>query len=317
MSQSHPERASRRGISVEAGPSVHCERSEAISILYIVDLTPEPCGISRLGVLQRPGTAPPATNVRIKSTCISQLRNERVPEIRTPGGAGGQRGSEDIPMTHHCIRADRGADATRDPKKRKPTAYGEARPVSNIEIVTLAVFLLNGDSAYVDTEDVAVKANSLAPGRFAWRRYPDQINLEIVRVYLSDAKKKDKGMFLIGSGREGWMLTEKGLRFARKAVSTISTVALSRAPLSPRDQRIRYRERGRMLASDSFTKFSNKDGGGITAKDAEAIFRLDDYVVGKARDRKIIRLLNMFNEDDEIGPMIRAAANVLRGSCCG
>ena len=86
---------------------------------------------------------------------------------------------------------------------------------SNHEIVTLAAYLLGGDVRHVDTEDVAFKASELAPGRFAWRKYPDQINLEIIRVYLSDAKKLAKGGYLIRSGADGWLLTEKGVRFAK------------------------------------------------------------------------------------------------------
>ena len=35
-------------------------------------------------------------------------------------------------------------------------------------------------------------------------------------VYLSDAKKPDKGQYLTGSGTDGWMLTEKRAGF-RKA----------------------------------------------------------------------------------------------------
>ena len=63
---------------------------------------------------------------------------------------------------------------------------------SNHEIVTLAVYLLGGESKAIDTEDVAVKANEIAPGRFNWRKYPHQINIENVRTFLSDAKKPKK-----------------------------------------------------------------------------------------------------------------------------
>jgi hypothetical protein len=62
--------------------------------------------------------------------------------------------------------------------------------LSNHEIVTLAVYLLGGDTQYLDTEDIAVKANEIAPGRFTWRKYSDQINIENVRAFLSDAKKE-------------------------------------------------------------------------------------------------------------------------------
>lgn len=60
---------------------------------------------------------------------------------------------------------------------------------SNHEIVTLAVYLLGGEAKVIDTEDVAVKANEIAPGRFTWRKFPEQINIENVRTFLSDAKK--------------------------------------------------------------------------------------------------------------------------------
>lgn len=62
--------------------------------------------------------------------------------------------------------------------------------LSNSETVLVAVYLLRGDSNSVDTEDVAVKANELAPGAFTWRKYRDQINLEIVRVVLYNLIRK-------------------------------------------------------------------------------------------------------------------------------
>ena len=69
------------------------------------------------------------------------------------------------------------------------------------------------------------EANELAPGRFTWRKYKDQINLEVVRVYLSDAKKKAKGAYLIGSGNSGWTLSEAGLAFAREHVDEVERSA--------------------------------------------------------------------------------------------
>ena len=73
--------------------------------------------------------------------------------------------------------------------------------LTNLEIMTLAVYLLGGESKRIDTEDVAVKANGLMPGRFSWRKYKDQINIEIVRAFLSDAKKPKNGAYLSGTGQ--------------------------------------------------------------------------------------------------------------------
>ena len=91
-----------------------------------------------------------------------------------------------------------------------------SKSLSNYEIVTLAVYLLGGGSLTVDIEDIAVKTNEIAPGRFAWRKYPNQINIDHVGSALREAKKPRKGALLLGSSKEGWLLTERGLAFAQE-----------------------------------------------------------------------------------------------------
>ena len=99
---------------------------------------------------------------------------------------------------------------------KQSTSMGLTRGPSQVELVTLAVFILGGEEKRIDTEDVAMKAHELAPTRFAWRKYPNQINLELVRVYLSDGKSAEKGGYIEGSGKTGWTLTPSGLRWARE-----------------------------------------------------------------------------------------------------
>lgn len=78
-----------------------------------------------------------------------------------------------------------------------------SKTLTNHEVVLLAVYLLGGESSPIDTEDIAVKANALAPGAFTWRKYPDQINMEIVRVVLSNLKRAEDGNLLVGKGKDG------------------------------------------------------------------------------------------------------------------
>ena len=65
---------------------------------------------------------------------------------------------------------------------------------SKPELVTIAVALLDGDTAYVDCEDVALKVNDIAPGRFNWRKYPAHIDLSTVSFALQDAKNLGTAM---------------------------------------------------------------------------------------------------------------------------
>jgi len=195
-------------------------------------------------------------------------------------------------------------------KLSRPAVSGS---LANHEIVVIAVFLLGGRTHAIDTEDVAVKANELAPGRFIWKKYPDQINLEIIRVYLSDAKKKAKGSYLSGSGTDGWLLTESGLRFARKHIKALSSNSLARESIDLKEKRWRRGERARLLGSDAYQKFMAGGIESVLPAEAAAFFRVDDYVAPEMRRRRITRIINAFGEDSALTKAIRALAHKAEG----
>lgn len=190
-----------------------------------------------------------------------------------------------------------------------------ARPrhdLNNQEIVTLAVYLIGGDTQHVDTEDVAVKANEIAPGRFTWRKYRDQINIDTVRKRLWDAAGAAKGAHLSGSEKGGWLLTENGMTFVKARVGNLKNLDLSRERLSLKDKKWLQHERTRMLSSEAFAKFSQGKTREISAREAESFFRLDVYVTGSAREDKIVRAVNAFGSDPELGPAVKTLAPKVR-----
>jgi hypothetical protein len=184
--------------------------------------------------------------------------------------------------------------------------------VSNFEIVILAVYLLGGDYKYVDTEDVAVKANEMANGRFAWKKYPDQINIELIRVNLSNAKKPSNGSYLHGSGNEGWQLSKSGLKFAKDRIRHLKNADLSRKPVDKKEIAWRRQEKSRMIGTTAFKKVSLNNEDTVTAQEAEAFFRIDDYVTGKAREIKLTRIVNAFGDDSDLGKAIKTLAEKVR-----
>lgn len=163
---------------------------------------------------------------------------------------------------------------------------------------------------YVDTEDLAIKADEIAPGRFRWRKYPTHIDLRAIHDSISDAVKPKKG-YLLGSKSRGWLLTPKGLELARRRLAALEGADTSRVPLSPQDRQWRRTERARLLSEDAFLKFGLGREALITIKEVEAMFRVDDYITGKARERKIARLLNVFGDDSELGQVLKQLANKL------
>jgi hypothetical protein len=178
------------------------------------------------------------------------------------------------------------------------------KSASQAEVVTLAVYRLGGAQRPIDTEDAAVEAHRIAPGRFSWKKHPDQINLELIRVFLSDAKKNE---LVIGSGRTGWRLTQRGLKWAEEVSETpeefdpARTRAQSRAG-SIDEQRWR-RERSRIVATRAWQLWITgvRD---IPAAETKQVFRIDSYARGELRETKITRLRAMFSDDRELAPFL-------------
>lgn len=179
---------------------------------------------------------------------------------------------------------------------------------SNWEIITLAVYLLGGELQAVDTEDIAVKSNELAPGRFAWQKYPDQINLENVHKRLCDVRTPEFGEYLTGSNKTGWLLTKNGVQFAKDLLAESDFSQFAKKTYSFKETQWLRSERVRLLASEAFQKAQNGNLNTVTRQEAEAFFRLDEYVTGETRKRKVLRIVNSFGNDEQLGEIINDLA---------
>ena len=186
------------------------------------------------------------------------------------------------------------------------------KELNNQGIVVLAVYAVGGADRYVDTEDVAIQAASIAPGRFSWRKYKEQINIDTVRKRLWDAAKNKDSPFLLGSEKEGWLLTEAGLDFCRINVDRLESENLQRTRQSQREQTWTTRERARMVHEAAFEKWSSGQSDQITPVEAERLFRIDDYVIGKARELRLKRALDTFANDPVLGSAIRGVSKLVR-----
>jgi hypothetical protein len=176
------------------------------------------------------------------------------------------------------------------------------------EAATLALYAEGGERELVDTEDVAVRAEEVAPGMFSWQKHRDRIDKELVRVALSDARLK--AGYTIGSHARGWMLTPKGLEFARRNADRAGERA-ARERRRPEDRQWE-RERARLLVSEAFLRLQDGAMEGVTPDEADAFFRLNIYVKGAARERKIARIENRFGTDPDLGPAVRLLATRAR-----
>jgi hypothetical protein len=186
------------------------------------------------------------------------------------------------------------------------------------EVAVLAVYLLGGATRSIDTEDAAVKCHELAARLFSWQKHKEQINLELVRVSLSDAKKTKNGGLLSGSGREGWRLSSRGLDWIRAREQAGSHFATREgkhgsAKAGSIDSVRRERERQRVLASQAWQEW--KETGVVSARAAQQIFRIDEYTTERMAAIKVARLRSTFEVHDELSHFLSIASHrVLKGA---
>jgi len=63
-------------------------------------------------------------------------------------------------------------------------------------------------------------------------------------------------------------------------------------------------EKNRILSCPAFLKFCSNYKDKITRTELLEVFRIDDYIVGEIRKKKIQRIHNLFSDDPDIGAAI-------------
>jgi hypothetical protein len=161
---------------------------------------------------------------------------------------------------------------------------------SNRDIAVMAVHMWGGALRYVHLEDVAIKAAELSPRSFSWKKYPEQINLEAVRLALKNELSLTDNR-VTGSIKDGWMLTPKGLTWCINN----SDIGRDQGLLDP----IR-KEVGRARKTSAFTKtFENRDKG-VSIVEVESLLRTNEYSTPRNRRERAIALTNAAVLDSQL-----------------
>jgi len=172
----------------------------------------------------------------------------------------------------------------------KKSANPKNQDYTNRDIIIIAVYQLGGALRHIHLEDVAMKAADLSPRRFCWKKYPDQINLESVRISL----KNELGLpnrRVLGSIRDGWMLTPDGLSWCLASASSGNNQTLV-------DEL--HREINRAKKTAAFSKVISGRGGEVSVIEVEALLRVNDYFTARDRRERILALANAAVLDSQL-----------------
>ena len=123
-----------------------------------------------------------------------------------------------------------------------------------------------------------------------------------------------KGALISGSGRTGWSLTVRGLKWATSMKAKMPNLQIDRhrseSMLKSIDSTRRTRERERLLASSAWARWTSGNRR-ITPAEARELFRVDSYSDETLRQSKVTRLHGLFIEDPDIAEFLDVAAKFL------
>lgn len=146
--------------------------------------------------------------------------------------------------------------------------YLVTEEVNNRDLVVFALAVLGGDSAFVHTEEVAVKCHELSPASFSWTKYPKYPDLEVTRRALIRVRSEEFGCLVEGragqgtglsgmTGQEGtpdgWRLTQAGMAWLRLEEARIAAATESKG-LDDRRQKV-LKQLGRVFAHPTWHSF--------------------------------------------------------------
>lgn len=158
--------------------------------------------------------------------------------------------------------------------------------LSNVQLVTLAVYYLGGETKAIDIEDIAVQASEISPEKFAWKKYPHLIDKSVVQFALKDASIPKKGQPLLsGSIKHGYLLTAAGLEWAKGYRGRKKTQSEKNFRNNSTSEKL-ILERARLETSLAFRKYLSGDLEGITESDVQDFTRVNEYFPEHARQRR-------------------------------
>jgi hypothetical protein len=184
---------------------------------------------------------------------------------------------------------------------------GPQSPLRNDQFALLALLMLGGEMDAVDTEDVAIRVDTLAPGRFRWRKYKEHIDLGLVRNGLQDSRKKQ---LVTGGALAGWRLTAAGAQEAKQLAEQNSAMA-HQSRLTPEQKKWRMRERERVIRDPAYRAARSVGSSAVPDADILRFFKFDEYLSADRRADRVHRLLVAFEGDAEVHDVIEQFARRL------
>ena len=127
---------------------------------------------------------------------------------------------------------------------------------TQVDFALIALLEAGGADQFVDIEDIAVAAFTLAPHLFCWRKYPQYPSAEATRQALRDVERRHGQLLVRGPGGRTRRFNAEGLRRATEARAALMQLPEGRGPEVLR--RPATRDLSRMEGHPAVTKWRSR-----------------------------------------------------------
>jgi len=178
---------------------------------------------------------------------------------------------------------------------------------TNGELAVIAIANLGGRTNPVDLEDIAIELFKIAPQKFSLKKYPNHVDIHIVRVSISHMALDKTPPFISGSIRTGYMLSPYGIKwideFGDIPPELLSGGYRRGSELHSLDFEVR-----RIKKTEAYKNIVEGELDKLTTNSFREFLRINEYFTRK----KVINRINIINNASELDEKVKAVWEVLK-----
>lgn len=178
---------------------------------------------------------------------------------------------------------------------------------TNGELAIIAIAHLGGRTMPVDIEDIAIELYNIAPQKFSLKKYPNHVDIHIVRVSISHMALDKTPPFISGSIKTGYMLSPYGIKWIDK-LGDVSPVMLTGGYRKGSELHSLDFEVRRIRKTDAYKYIMKGEPEKLNMNSYREFLRINEYFTKK----KVINRINIIKNASEIDDKVGLAWNEIK-----
>ena len=178
---------------------------------------------------------------------------------------------------------------------------------TNGELAVIAIAKLGGRTLPIDLEDIAIELFDIAPHKFSLKKYPNHVDIHIVRVSISHMALDKTPPYISGSIKTGYMLSPYGIKWIDE-LGDIPPDMLTGAFRKGSELHSLDYEVRRIKKTNAYKYVMKGDLEKLNMNSLREFLRINEYFTKK----KVTNRINIVDNASELDETVRVAWEVIK-----